>query len=125
MLRHAHIHGSSGTVLADHLSGTLTEIRQPLAAEVWTCLVGIDSTSKIIAVDADLGPVPNQIFRPRPTAEATAESPGRDEIASVKQWGRRTYRRLPQSDMERGDERKDERAFCRLASPTGGSALGW
>jgi SRSO17 transposase len=85
MLRRAHANGLSGTVLADSLFGTVTEFREQLAAEDWTYCVGIDSTLKVIAADADLGPVPRYSGRGQPPkrplkVRANPKSP------SVKQW---------------------------------------
>jgi len=85
MLRRAHVNGLSGIVLADSLFGTVTEFRQQLAAQSWTYCVGIDSTLKVIAADADLGPVPKYSGRGQPPkrprkVRAGAKSP------SVKKW---------------------------------------
>lgn len=85
MLRRAHGNGFSGAVLADSLFGTVTEFRQQLAADGWTYCVGVDSTLKVIAANADLGPVPKHSGRGRPPTRprkvrAGAKSP------SVKQW---------------------------------------
>ena len=85
MLRRARANGLSGTILADSLFGTVTEFRQQLAANGWAYCVGIDSTLKVIAADADLGPVPEYSGRGKPPTRplkvrAGAKSP------SVKQW---------------------------------------
>jgi len=85
MLRRARTNGLQGTVLADSLFGTVTEFRQQLAAEGWLYCVGIDSTLKVIAADADLGRVPKYSGRGQPPkrprkVRAGAKSP------SVKQW---------------------------------------
>lgn len=85
MVRRAAGNGFAGIVLADSLFGTVTEFREQLAADGRTYCVGIDSTLKVIAADADLGPVPKSsgIGRPptRPAkVRAGATSP------SVKQW---------------------------------------
>jgi SRSO17 transposase len=85
MLRRSHINGLRGTVLADSLFGTVTEFREQLAAEDWTYCVGIDSTLKVIAADADLGPVPKYSGRGQPPkrplkVRANPKSP------NVKQW---------------------------------------
>lgn len=85
MVRRAAANGPGGIVLADSLFGTVTAFREQLAADGRTYCVGIDSTLKVIAADADLGPVPkgSGIGRP-PTwpakVRAGATSP------SVKQW---------------------------------------
>ena len=85
MVRRAAGNGFEGIVLADSLFGTVTAFREGLAADGRTYCVGIDSTLKVIAADADLGPVPKSsgIGRPptRPAkVRAGATSP------SVKQW---------------------------------------
>jgi SRSO17 transposase len=85
MVRRAATNGLAGIVLADSLFGTVTAFREQLAADGRTYCVGIDSTLKVIAADADLGPVPKSsgIGRPptRPAkVRAGATSP------SVKQW---------------------------------------
>src|SRR5581483_1153968 len=85
MLRRAAANGLQGTVLADSLFGTVTEFREQLADAGWTYCVGIDSTLKVIAADADLGPLPKYSGRGRPATRprkvrAGATSP------SVKQW---------------------------------------
>ncbi|WP_261363200.1 transposase [Gemmata palustris] len=71
--------------MADSLFGTVTAFREQLASNGRTYCVGIDSTIKVIAADADPGPVPKSsgIGRPptRPTTvRAVATSP------SVKGW---------------------------------------
>jgi SRSO17 transposase len=85
MVRRAHANGLDGIVLADSLFGTVTEFRQQLAADGRLYCVGIDSTLKAIAADADLGPVPEYSGRGQPPkrplkVRAGAKSP------SVKQW---------------------------------------
>lgn len=85
MLKRARSNGFSGVVLADSLFGSVTEFRQQLAADGWTYCVGIDSTLKVIAADADLGPVPPYSGRGQPPkrplkVRAGATSP------SVKEW---------------------------------------
>src|SRR3954469_16344800 len=85
MVRRAVANGFRGVVLADSLFGTVTEFREELARDGRTYCVGIDSTLKVIAADADLGPVPKSSGPGRPptrpsTVRAGATSP------SVKQW---------------------------------------
>jgi len=85
MVRRAQANGLGGMVLADSLFGTVTEFRQQLAADGRTYCVGIDSTLKVIAADADLGSVPKYCGRGAPPkrprkVRAGARSP------SVKQW---------------------------------------
>ncbi|MFO0948325.1 MAG: IS701 family transposase [Planctomycetota bacterium] len=85
MLRRAHMNGLSGIVLADSLFGTVTEFRQQLAAEGWSYCVGIDSTLKVIAGDADLGPVPEYCGRGQPP-KRPLKVRAKPTAPSVKQW---------------------------------------
>jgi SRSO17 transposase len=85
MLRRARANGLRGVVLADSLFGTVTAFREQLDRDGRTYCVGIDSTLKVIAADADLGPVPPHSGTGRPptrpaTVRAGATSP------SVKEW---------------------------------------
>jgi SRSO17 transposase len=85
MVRRAAAAGFRGTVLADSLFGSVTEFREQLGADGRTYCVGIDSTLKVIAADADLGPVPKASGPGRPPTRplkvrAGATSP------SVRQW---------------------------------------
>lgn len=85
MVRRAAANGFTGVVLADSLFGTVTEFRQQLDGDGRRYCVGIDSTLKVVAADADLGPVPPPSGRGRPPTRplrvrAGAASP------SVKGW---------------------------------------
>jgi SRSO17 transposase len=85
MVRRAVANGFGGVVLADSLFGTVTAFREELAADGRTYCVGIDSTLKVIAADADLGPIPPPSGRGRPptrpaNVRAGATSP------TVKAW---------------------------------------
>ena len=85
MLRRAHANGLRGVVLADSLFGTVTEFREQLDADGRTYCVGIDSTLKVIAADADLGPVPPHSGRGRPPTRPLAVRRGATS-PSVKEW---------------------------------------
>ena len=87
MLRRASGHGFRGLVLADSLFGTVTEFRQQLDADGRTWCVGIDSTLKVIAADADLGPVPprSRTGPGRPPTRPLHVRAGAKSL-SVKQW---------------------------------------
>ena len=65
MLRRAQANGLGGIVLADSAFGTVTEFRTTLDEMNLRYCVGIDSTLKVIAADADLGPVPKYSGRGR------------------------------------------------------------
>ena len=85
MLRRSRANGLRGVVLADSLFGTVTEFREQLDRDGRTYCVGIDSTLKVIAADADLGPIPPHTGTGRPPTRpmkvrAGATSP------SVRQW---------------------------------------
>jgi SRSO17 transposase len=85
MLRRAQANGLGGVVLADSAFGTVTEFRTELEALSLRYCVGIDSTLKVIAAVADLGPVPKYSGRGRPQTRplkvrAGAKSP------NVKEW---------------------------------------
>jgi SRSO17 transposase len=85
MLRRASVNGFQGIVLADSLFGTVTEFRQQLTKDGRSYCVGIDSTLKVIAADADLGSIPKHTGPGRPPSRprkvrAGAKSP------SVKEW---------------------------------------
>jgi SRSO17 transposase len=85
MLRRAQANGLGGIVLADSLFGTVTEFRQELAAAGRTYCVGIDSTLKVIAADADVGPVPKYSGRGQPPTRPLKVRAG-TKSPSVKQW---------------------------------------
>jgi SRSO17 transposase len=58
MLRQARSEGFSGPVLADSAYGSVTQFRRELDTLGLPWCLGIDSTLRVIAADADLGPVP-------------------------------------------------------------------
>jgi SRSO17 transposase len=85
MVRRAVANGLGGVVLADSLFGTVTAFREELAADGRTYCVGIDSTLKVIAADADLGPVPPPSGRGRPPTRPAGVRAGATS-PSVKGW---------------------------------------
>jgi len=85
MLRRAHANGLRGVVLADSLFGTVTAFREQLDRDGRTYCVGIDSTLKVIAADADLGPVPPHSGRGRPPTRPAKVRAGATS-PSVKEW---------------------------------------
>lgn len=85
MVRRAAGNGFEGIVLADSLFGTVTEFREQLVADGWTYCVGIDSTLKVIAADADLGPVPKSSGIGRPPTRPAKVRAGAPS-SSVKGW---------------------------------------
>lgn len=85
MVRRAVANGLRGIVLADSLFGTVTEFREQLARDGRTYCVGIDSTLKVIAADADLGPVPSHSGPGRPATRPAKVRAGATS-PSVKGW---------------------------------------
>ena len=85
MVRRAVAHGFRGVVLADSLFGTVTAFREQLAADGRTYCVGIDSTPKVTAADADLGPVPPRPRTGRPPTRPADVRRGATS-PSVRQW---------------------------------------
>jgi SRSO17 transposase len=85
MVRRAAAHGFTGVVLADSLFGTVTAFRERLARDGRTYCVGIDSTLKVIAADADLGPVPPHSGTGRPPTRPANVRRGATS-PSVRQW---------------------------------------
>ena len=81
MLRRAGEHGFHGPVLADSLFGTVTAFREALSADGWSYCVGIDSTLKVIAADADLGTVPHPPGAGVPRVDRGRSAPGRSRPA--------------------------------------------
>ncbi|MGH3570096.1 MAG: IS701 family transposase [Pseudonocardia sp.] len=85
MVRRAAAHGFRGVVLADSLFGTVTQFRERLAADGRTFCVGIDSTPKVIAADADLGPIPPRSRTGRPPTRPANVCRGATS-PSVREW---------------------------------------
>ena len=85
MIRRAVDNGLTGVVLADSLFGTVTAFREQRAADGRTYCVGIDSTLKVIAADADLGPIPPHSGRGRPPTRPAKVRAGATS-PSVKEW---------------------------------------
>ncbi len=105
MVRRARSNGLSGLVLADSLFGAVTEFREQLSADGCLYCVGIDSTLKVIAADADLGPVPEYSGRGQPPkrpvgVRAGARSP------TVRQW---TQEHRPTFGGSPGEKARRER----------------
>lgn len=85
MLRRAQANGLGGVVLADSAFGTVTEFRTTLDELNLRYCVGIDSTLKVIAADADLGPVPKYSGRGQPPKLPLAVRRG-TKSPSVREW---------------------------------------
>ena len=85
MVRRAVANGLTGIVLADSLFGTVTAFREQLAADGRTYCVGIDSTLKVIAANADLGPIPPYSGRGQPPTRPAEVRAGATS-PSVKGW---------------------------------------
>ncbi len=85
MVRRAFTHGFRGVVLADSAFGTVTEFRQRLDRDGRTYCVGIGSTLKVIAADADLGPIPPHSGTGRPPTRPSKVRAGATS-PSVQGW---------------------------------------
>lgn len=85
MLRRAQANGLRGVVLADSAFGTVTEFRQELDRDGRAYCVGIDSTLKVVAADADLGAVPPRSGTGRPPTRPAKVRAGATS-PSVKGW---------------------------------------
>ncbi len=122
MLRRARVNGLSGTILADSLFGTVTEFRQQLAANGWAYCVGIDSTLKVIAADADLGPVPEYSGRGQPPTRPLKVRAG-TKSPSVKQWAVVHAADFRKVTWREGTKGKMAGRFAAWRSPTGTQTL--
>ena len=105
MIGRARSEGSSGPVLADSAYGTVTQFRQELDALGLPWCLGIDSTLRVIAANADLGPVPAKgpmgrtPTRPRKLADGTLKTRSVADWA----WGRRSaFRKVTWRQGSRG-----------------------
>lgn len=85
MVERAGGHGFTGIVLADSAFGTVTKFRSQLSAAGWTWCVGVDSTLKVIAADADLGEVPEYSGTGRPPSRPRRVRAGA-KSSSVREW---------------------------------------
>jgi SRSO17 transposase len=85
MVRRAVASGFRGVVLADSLFGTVTAFREQLAADGRAYCVGVDSTLKVIAADADLGPIPEPPRTGRPPTRPSKVRRGATS-PSVREW---------------------------------------
>lgn len=85
MIARAGRQGFTGTVLADSAFGTVTQFRSQLTAAGWTWCVGVDSTLKIIAAEADLGAVPEYSGTGRPPSRPRHVRAG-VKSPSVREW---------------------------------------
>ena len=85
MVRRAAALGFRGIVLADSLFGTVTAFREQLATDGRTYCVGIDTTVKVVAADADLGPVPKPSRTGRPPTRPMKVRRGA-KSPSVREW---------------------------------------
>ena len=90
MLRPRQANGLGGIVLADSAFGTVTEFRTTLESLNLRYCVGIDSTLKVIAAAADLGPVPKYSGRGQPPKLPLAVWRGA-KSPSVRGVGRSSY----------------------------------
>jgi len=85
MLRRARDRGFCDPILADSLFGTVTAFREQLAADGRTYCVGIDSTLKMIAADANLGGIPKPSGCGRPPSRPRKVRAGAKPL-SLREW---------------------------------------
>jgi len=85
LLERAQANGLSGIVLADSAYGDATEFRQALESAQWRYCVGISSTLKVVAADANFGKVPPYRGTGRPPSRLEKVRPGA-VAPSVKDW---------------------------------------
>jgi SRSO17 transposase len=104
LLGRARDNGFTGVVLADSAYGDVTDFRQALAAKGWRYCVGVGSTLKVIAADADLGEVPPYNGRGRPPSRPAKVRPGAAS-ESVLGWAkarRRDFRKVTWREGSKG-----------------------
>lgn len=104
MIRRARANGLSGIVLADSLFGSVTKFREQLRAEGCLYCVGVDSTLKVIAADADLGSIPAYSGVGRPPSRPRKVRRGA-RSPSVGEWGQehsKTFRRVTWREGTKG-----------------------
>src|SRR5262249_60681211 len=96
--------GLGGMVGADRACGDATEFRQALQSAPWPYCVGISSTLKVVAADANFGKVPPYRGTGRPPSRPEKVRPGA-QAPAVKQWAMaraREFRRETWSEGARG-----------------------
>jgi SRSO17 transposase len=104
MLQRAKANGLKGMVLADSLFGSVTAFRCQLDQEGWTYCVGVDSTLKVVAADADLGPIPPRKKTGRPPTRPVKVRAGAKSI-SVADWAQQhaaDFRKLTWREGSKG-----------------------
>lgn len=104
LLERARANGFTGVVLADSAYGDVTEFRQTLTAGSWRYCVGVGSTLKVVAADADLGEVPPYTVHGRPPSRPEKVRPGATS-ASVVEWARnraRSFRKVTWREGSKG-----------------------
>jgi SRSO17 transposase len=111
LLEHAKANGFTGVVLADSAYGEVTDFRQTLEAESWCYCVGVGSTVKVIAADADLGEVPPYTGRGRPPSRPEKVRPGATS-ESVLEWAKSRARSFRQVTWREGSKGKLSSRFA-------------
>jgi SRSO17 transposase len=104
LLGRAKATGFTGLVLADSAYGDVTEFRQALDSQSWRYALGVGSTLKVIAADADLGEVPSYSGRGRPPSRRGKVQPGATS-ESVLEWAKgrkRDFRKVTWREGSRG-----------------------
>src|SRR5262249_21192382 len=104
LLERAQANGLSGIVVADSAYGDATEFRQALQSAPWPYCVGISSTLKVVAADANFGKVPPYRGTGRPPSRPEKVRPGA-QAPAVKQWAMaraREFRRVTWREGTKG-----------------------
>jgi SRSO17 transposase len=97
MIRRVKTEGFTGPVLADSAYGTVTQFRRELDSLGLQWCLGIDSTLRVIAADADLGRIPPQGSMGRPATRPQKIARRTLKTRSVLDWATRhkaAYRRV-------------------------------
>jgi SRSO17 transposase len=97
MIQRALASGLRGPVLADAAYGTVTKFRQALDDLKLQWCLGVDSTLRVIAADADLGPVPQRQAMGRPPTRPATVRARNVQTESVAEWAirrRKAFRKV-------------------------------
>jgi SRSO17 transposase len=111
LLGQAKANGFNGVVLADSAYGDVTEFRQALQAQSWRYCVGVGSTLKVIAAEADLGEVPPYSGRGRPPSRPERVRPGATS-ESVLGWAQSRVRDFRKVTWREGSKGKLSSRFA-------------
>jgi SRSO17 transposase len=111
LLARVQANGFGGVVLADSAYGDVTEFRQRLEAESWRYCVGVGSTLKVVAADADLGEAPPYSGRGRPPSRPEKVRAGATS-ESVLEWAKSRSRDFRKVTWREGSKGKMSSRFA-------------